>query len=57
MDGVSLFTPNDITHRAFGDALRKAKESGVEIIAKTCKVTPDSLEISNDIPIDLTCHI
>ncbi len=57
MDDVSLFTPNDITHRAFGDALRKAKESGVEIIAKTCKVTPDSLDISKNIPIDLTCHI
>jgi sugar fermentation stimulation protein A len=57
MDGVSLFTPNDITHRAFGDALRKAKESGVEIIAKTCKVTPDSLEISKNIPIDLTSQI
>jgi sugar fermentation stimulation protein A len=57
MDGVNLFTPNDITHKAFGDALRKAKESGVEIIAKTCKVTPDSLEISKNIPIDLASQI
>ena len=55
MKGMKVFTPNDITHKAFGDALRMASEEGVEIIAKECYVTPDTLEIGNDIPIELSC--
>lgn len=53
MEGVDLFTPNDITHKAFSDALRLAKENGVEIIVKECIVTPDSLAISKDVAVDL----
>ncbi|MBR7162934.1 MAG: DNA/RNA nuclease SfsA [Clostridia bacterium] len=56
MDGVSLFTPNDITHKAFGDALRRANAEGVEIVVKTCKVAPDSLEISKDLPVNLSFY-
>ena len=42
MKDVHLFQPNDSTHKAFGDALRAAKEAGVRILAVDCKVTPDS---------------
>ena len=57
MEGVDLFTPNDITHKAFGDALRLAKENGVEIIVKECIVTPDTLSIDGDVPVNLNHHI
>lgn len=53
MSGMKLFTPNDKTHKAFGDALRYAKEKGVHILAYECAVEPDSLEITNIVPIKL----
>lgn len=43
MEGVAAIRPNDETHPAFGDALRQAAKSGVEIWAVDCVVTPDSL--------------
>ena len=52
MKGACLFAPNDITHSAFGDSLRLAKENGVEIIVKDCFVTPDSLTIGDDVSVD-----
>ncbi|MCQ2551186.1 MAG: DNA/RNA nuclease SfsA [Clostridia bacterium] len=45
MKGVKEFTPNDETHRAFGDALRLARKKGVEVLCYDCQVTPDSLQI------------
>ncbi len=54
MSGIKLFTPNDATHREFGDSLRYAAEKGVHILAYECAVTPDSLEITDPVPIDLT---
>ncbi len=53
MKGVNFFTPNDLTHKAFGDALRVAEKCGVNIIAVDCVITPDSIEISDFIPISL----
>lgn len=53
MTGIRHFEPNDRTHRAFGDALRQAAEDGVEILACDCKVTEDTLEIKNQIPVIL----
>ena len=53
MNGVAHFTPNDETHKAFGDALRRARNCGVEIIAVECNVTPDSMEITNRVPVIL----
>lgn len=53
MKGVTEFTPNDITHKAFGDALRQAEKSGVKIIAMDCKVTPDSIKIDKRVKISL----
>ena len=53
MLGIKLFTPNDATHREFGDTLRYAAEKGVHILAYECAVTPDSLEITRAVPIEL----
>lgn len=53
MKGVYLFKPNDITHKAFGDALRNADKKGVKIMAYDCRVTPDTIEIDKNIKISL----
>ena len=53
MKGVHLFMPNDITHKAFGDALRRAKDEGVKILAFDCIVTPESIDIDNEIIVAL----
>lgn len=50
---VRYFTPNIKTHPAFGEALQYAKECGVNILAFDCKVTPDSMSISSQIPVYL----
>lgn len=53
MKGVHVFKPNDEIHRAFGDALRRARDKGVKIIAMDCKVLPDSMVIDSEVPIEL----
>lgn len=53
MDRVLYFTPNDATHRAFGDALRKAAAEGVKVLAYECLVTEDGLEISKEVEVRL----
>lgn len=53
MERVSYFTPNDRTHKAFGDALRKAAEEGVKVLAYECLVTVDGLEISKEVEVRL----
>jgi len=53
MKGVAVMMPNDDTHRAFGDALRRAEGSGVHVLAYDCIVTEDSLEIDKKIPVRL----
>ncbi len=53
MDAGKYFTPNDTTHPAFGDALRAAEKDGVKVLAYTCKVTPDTLEIAKPLKIKL----
>lgn len=51
MSGMKLFTPNDATHKVFGDTLRYAAERGVHILAYECSVSPDSMEITNSVPL------
>ena len=51
MKGVKYFTPNMKTHAAFGEALQKAKEQGVHILAYDCRVTKDSIEIEKEVPV------
>ena len=51
MKGVDEFRPNDMTHKAFGDALRRAAEHGVRIYAYDSVVAPDSIDI--DLPVEV----
>lgn len=53
MGGMKDFAPNDVTHPAFGDALRRAAAGGVNVLAMECAVTPDSLIISHPVPVRL----
>ena len=53
MQGVKYFLPNWDTQPAFGKALLKARESGVEILALDCDVTSDSLEIRDRVDVYL----
>lgn len=53
MKGTYKFKPNDEIHRAFGDALRDAHSKGVKVIAMDCVVTPDSMTIDKEVPIEL----
>ena len=53
MADIAAFSPNDKTHPQFGDALRIANQSGVKILAKSCRVTPTALEITNSVPVIL----
>lgn len=51
MKGIKKFTPNYKTHKEFGEALARARDCGVEILAMDCAVTPDSMIIENPISI------
>ena len=51
MKGICSFTPNDETHKAFGDALREARAKGVTVLAYDCAVSPDEMVI--DAPIEI----
>ena len=50
---VKSVAPNDVTHPAFGQALREAAQSGVNVCAYSCLVTPDSLQIHRSVPVIL----
>ena len=53
MDGILYFTPNEIMHPEFSQALRHAKQEGVHIMAYECEITPNSMNIRNPIEIKL----
>lgn len=53
MKGVDILCPNDITHKAFGDALRQANKDGVEVIAVDCIVAPDEMNIDRFVDVQL----
>ena len=53
MKDVLCFTPNDETHKAFGDALREAEKQGVKVIALDCNVTEDSIDICDYVDVRL----
>ncbi len=55
MEGMSLFCPNERTHPAFGEALRRAAAAGVEILVEECAVTPDSLRVARAVPFSPFC--
>ena len=53
MSGMTAFSPNESTHPAFGDALRRARAAGVELLAYTCRVAPNQLSLDAPLPIYL----
>lgn len=53
MKGVTQFSPNDATHKAFGDALREAAAKGVQILAVDCTVTPEAITADEPVPVVL----
>lgn len=53
MEEARWLEPNDLTHPAFGQALREAAAGGVDIRAFCCRVTPDSLELAEPVPVRL----
>lgn len=53
MKGIDIFKPNDVIHKAFGDALRKAHRKGVKIVAMDCTVLPDSMVIDKEVTVKL----
>lgn len=53
MENVRWFAPNDETHPEFGQALRRAAQAGVEILAMDCAVAPQSLTMGKPVPIRL----
>ncbi|HOJ09739.1 MAG TPA: DNA/RNA nuclease SfsA [Clostridiales bacterium] len=53
MKDVLYFTPNIKTHKAFGDALKAAKEQGAEIIALDTLVTESSITAGDFVEVRL----
>ena len=53
MSPVKYLEPNDKTHQAFGDALREAAKAGVQVLARDCKITIDTMEIMNEVEVRL----
>ena len=57
MRPIRAFTPNYATHRAFGEALVRARDAGVQILAVDSVVEADSLVVGNFIPVELSEEI
>lgn len=53
MKGIGVFEPNDATHPQFGEALRKAGNAGVAVLAFDCRVTENALHLDSPVPIHL----
>ena len=53
LDNVYTFSPNDETDPEFSNALRLAKENGVDIMAYNCTVDKNSIEINEKVDIIL----
>jgi sugar fermentation stimulation protein A len=50
---VKHVIPNAITHPEFGEILRQAALEGVHILAYDCIVTPDTMILDKEIPVQL----
>ena len=53
MECALYFTPNRKTHPQFADALCEAQNTGVQLLAYTCKVTPGEMKIDTELKISL----
>lgn len=54
MKGIHVFRPNWNTHPEFGEELMRARDAGVQIQAWDCQVTPGSIRIDQQIPVDFS---
>lgn len=55
--GVLYFTPNDNTHREFGEALKNAAANGVHILAYDCFVGKDCMENQEPVEVRLRSKV
>ena len=53
MKNVKQFEPNDATHKAFGDVLRKAAKACVKVLAYDCVVTEAEMWLDKPVPVML----
>jgi sugar fermentation stimulation protein A len=53
MAGMRDFAPNDLTHPEFGQALRLAARAGVNVMARECVVSPRTLQLAGEVPVQL----
>ena len=53
MKDVKYLAPNMKTHAAFGEAMKKARAQGLNILAYECQVEKDSIEITKEVPVVL----
>ena len=51
MDDVKYFEPARFIGPAFYEALKEAREVGVNILAYSCNVTPDSLSLKDPVEV------
>lgn len=50
-DAGMYFTPNEERHKEFAEALKRAKKSGVKIIAVNCTVDKDGIKVKDNIKV------
>lgn len=53
MEDVKYLHPNDVTDPSFGQALRQVAASGVQVLARDCAVTPDTMELKSAVAVRL----
>ena len=53
MNNVKYFTPNDETDEKFGEALRFARDNGVDVLAYCCDVEEDSITLTKQVEVKL----
>lgn len=53
MKGISVFRPNRATHPEFAQALQRARDAGVSILALDSVVTPDSIATDGKVRVEL----
>lgn len=54
MENVEYFTPNRETQPEFAEALEKARQAGVKLLAYDTLVTPDSMKVNRPVPVRLS---
>ncbi len=53
MEEAEIFRPNDAMDPEFGKTLRNAARAGVKIIAMSCKVAPDTINVASPVKVSL----